>query len=287
MSLVGLVYGEDRITNIKRVLKILEEDISSELKKAKKIVVKPNLVTAYNSFAVTNVDAVRAVLEYITSLAEGEIYVAEGTAEGTTESAFKNYGYNQLEEEFPVKLVDINQTSSTWITFSDGFKVKVSNLILQSDFRISLALPKTHDTVVVTLGLKNMLVGSLVGLSGKQSIHRGYKRINQYLYELTKIIPPHLTIIDSFTGMEGDGPTNGSPVHLGIALASRDFVAIDTIMAHLMGFEISEVGYLYYAWKNGLGEGELSKIKILGHEIKRKKSFKPHHTYQAQLKWRA
>ncbi len=286
MGQVAIVYGEDRKVNIKRVLQILEKDISSRIKKAEKIVIKPNLVTAYNSSAVTSVDAARAVLEYITELAEGEVYIAEGTAEGTTEAAFKNYGYYRLVEEFPLKLVDINQTSFRWITFSDGLKVKVSDLILQSDFRISLALPKTHDTVIVTLGLKNILVGSLVGLSSKQSLHQGYKRINQYLYELAKIIPPHLSIIDGFSGMEGDGPTNGSPVYLGMALGSCDFVAADIVMAHIMGFKISEIGYLYYAWKNGLGEGDLSKVKILGHVIKERKLFKPHRTYKAQLGWR-
>jgi uncharacterized protein (DUF362 family) len=286
MSHVALVYGEDRKENIKRVLQILEKDISSRIKKAKKIVIKPNLVTAYNFSAVTSVDAARAVLEYVTKLAEGEVYIAEGTAEGTTSSAFKNYGYYQLAEEFSLQLVDIDQTSFKWIAFSDGFKVKVSDLILQSDFRISLALPKTHDTVIVTLGLKNILVGSLVGLSSKQSIHRGYKKINQYLYELAEIIPPHLTIIDGFIGMEGNGPTNGSLLHLGMALGSCDFVAADTVMAHIMGFKISEIGYLYYAWKNGLGEGDLSKIKILGSAIKERKPFKPHRTYQAQLMWR-
>jgi hypothetical protein len=53
-----------------------------------------------------------------------------------------------------------------------------------------------------------------------------------------------------------------------------------------MGFDPEKIGYLVYCQKEGLGEGNISKMNIVGEKAENcVKSFKPHPTYNAQLKW--
>ena len=85
-----------------------------------------------------------------------------------------------------------------------------------------------------------------------------------------------LAVIDGWFGMEGNGPVDGTPVEMGLALANTDFVAADALGASLMGFDPSEVGYMTYA-RGRLGEGDLSKIRVVGEEPSLfRKKFRPH-----------
>ena len=60
---VALVKGDDRYTNVSRALQLIEGDL--KLGQARKILIKPNLCQVYRELAVTHVDAVRAVLDFL------------------------------------------------------------------------------------------------------------------------------------------------------------------------------------------------------------------------------
>lgn len=292
MSKVALVRGTDRYANVNESLRLIKDDLASKLSDKKTIVIKPNFVTVYNQLAATHVDAVRAVLDMIARLSNRAVTVAEGAAMGSTKEGFKKYGYYNLQKKFNLCFVDLNQDAfrlvEIFVASLKPLKLKVAKTILDSEFRISVAPMKTHDTVVVSLALKNMLVGSLCGIKAKTSIHQSYYAINQILFKLAQIIPPHLSIIDGFIAMEGDGPTHGVPVEMGVAVCSTDFLAADIVAAHLMGFDIDQIGYLYYCKKAKLGEGDLSKMEIVGNVTLEecRREFRPHSTFQSQLAWR-
>ncbi len=48
----------------------------------------------------------------------------------------------------------------------------------------------THNNVVVTLGLKNILVGTLSGVEQKRKIHKGSKAINLTLAKMAQHVTP-------------------------------------------------------------------------------------------------
>jgi len=78
-------------------------------------------------------------------------------------------------------------------------------------------------------------------------------------------VRPALTIIDGVLAMEGDGPgTSGQRRQLNLLLAGSDCVALDTVMAKMMGITGREVLSTKEAALRGLGQGDLSKIKIEG-----------------------
>jgi uncharacterized protein (DUF362 family) len=72
------------------------------------------------------------------------------------------------------------------------------------------------------------------------------------------------------------------------ALAGLDAVAVDHLTAYLMGFDPSQIGYLVYCRKLGLGIGDISQMETLGGlEPKSvRRGFRPHPGTQRQLAWR-
>ncbi len=270
------------------------------------------------------------MLDFVRARYSGPLVIAEGAASSSTFEGFRNYGYLPLASEYDAMLMDLNSDDWEEVEVLDSrlqpMKVRLARTVLESDFRISVTPPKTHDTVIVTLSLKNIIVGSLIRDQGgasalislarrftpswlsssplaqkvkarsskalfrndKAAIHQGYKAINLNLCRLARLVWPHLSVIDGFEGMEGNGPVLGSPVPWRIALAGTDPLAVDSLTAYLMGFDPDEIGYLHYCRVSGLGVGEISRIKVVGNaspgEVRRR--FRPHSTYREQLAWK-
>ena len=161
---VALIKGDDRYGNIARALDLIAGQV--DLRGKERILIKPNFVTADNALATTHVDAVRAVLDFLRPRTDAWITIGEGSAIGDTFDAYRRFGYTDLAKDYKVTLVDLNR--GEWIeaaVYDSGFKdmnLRLSKTVVESDLRISIGPPKTHDTVIVTLSLKNMVMGSLI-----------------------------------------------------------------------------------------------------------------------------
>ena len=93
-------------------------------------------------------------------------------------------------------------------------------------------------------------------------------------------------LIDGFEGMEGNGPSSGTPVPMHIALASPDYIAADRVALETMGIPPHAVGYLQYAGQIGVGQFDLAKIDIRGEKPESvRRVFKLHDMVQQQLNW--
>lgn len=295
MSLVFVSSGGNRYENVRSCLEALGEKLHSSLKGKKKILIKPNFVSTTKQTASSHVDAARAVLDVIGDSVEGAITIAEGAAQKPTSKGFRDFHFERLLESYDIRLLDLNTDEPVEVELFgrdlEPMKFRIAKTIVESDFRISLALPKTHDTVIVTLAIKNMAVGSLlkdVYGDEKMKLHQGCRAINRSIARLAKIVPPSLSVIDGFEGMEGEGPELGNVVKLGWAMAGFDGLAVDTVAAHLMGIDPGVVGYLAMCREEGLGEGNLDRIGVEGvdHVSDLKKCLKFHSTYEKQLDWR-
>jgi uncharacterized protein (DUF362 family) len=326
-SRVSLVKGDNRYVNVRKALELIQEDI--HISDARRILIKPNLTSVTRQLAATHLDAVRAVLDFLKERTSAQFIIAEGSGTGTagTFSGFENFGYLPLKERYNLSFVDLNTDEGIPVEILNSrlkpFKAKVAKTVVDAKYRISVCPPKTHDCVVFTGALKNLLVGSLLrrehllqgrvsalvnrmqlilpphswltkftfqlgklGSNDKIKIHQGYPAMNLNLYKLAKFVAPHLSVVDGFEAMEGDGPVVGEEVDLRVAVASTDFVAADTVAAKLLGFDLRQIGYLAYCHQGGLGEGDISKIEILGERIESCVGhFKPHHSFKEQLKW--
>jgi uncharacterized protein (DUF362 family) len=273
-----------------KALELIEKFVAEGVKGKKTVVVKPNFVSTKRQLAATHVDAVRAVLDILTKHYSRRIIVTEGPAlSGGLKEGLVNFDYLKLQDDYDVDFLDLNNDDYVTVMGFDSklnpLKFCLSKTVVESDYRVSVALPKTHNNVIVTLSIKNMAVGSLVK-GDKSKVHQGTKATNLNIAKLSHTVMPHLGVIDGFIGMQGEGPVSGDPIDLRIASASTHPVSLDAVMSKIMGFDPSTIGYLHHLNLSKKGISELKKIKIVGSSIEQAKMrFKPHPNYNEILNW--
>jgi uncharacterized protein (DUF362 family) len=285
---VALVKGGNRAENIERSLRLLGDDI--DLKGKKNLFIKVNLISRDNQLGATHVDGVRALLKYLRERYQGKITITEGLR-GTAQTIFEKLGYPPLIKEFGVQFFDLHNGEFELVDVYDAnlqpMKLHFSKQIIESDYRIAIGPVKTHDVVGATLSIKNLAMGALADNGDKGRMHQGHPVHNLNLYLLAKMCPLQLSINDGFTGMENDGPIKGTGVDWGVAVSSCSPVTADCLAAQLMGFDINDVGYLWYLKKMGLGVSEMGEMNIVGDSPKEcYRKFQPHSTFEAQKLWR-
>jgi ferredoxin len=92
--------------------------------------------------------------------------------------------------------------------------------------------------MIMTLATKIMF-GAIPGLT-KAKYHALNPRKSSFanmLLDVLSVATPDLFIMDGIIGMQGDGPSAGEPVHLGVLLASTDPVAMDLAVCHMLRLE--------------------------------------------------
>ncbi|MBI5188406.1 MAG: DUF362 domain-containing protein [Nitrospirae bacterium] len=289
MPFVSIIKGESRRDNIRRSLELIADDVKKGIGE-RQIVIKPNFVSTSIQLATSHVDQIRGILDFFRDFYKGKVIIAEAAC-GDTLNAFKNFSYYSLLDEYDVELMDLNRGAYKLIPIRDSrgrtINVRVSSLLLDEDnYLISAAKLKTHDTVVVTLSIKNMAMGSVL-LFDKGKVHQGVRQTNLNIAELTQHVWPDLSVIDGFVGMEGNGPIFGDPIHVGIAIASGDPLAADRVACEVMGINFLKVGYLYYCTEGRLSETDINKINVIGASIKECITpFRLHSHVEEQYRWK-
>jgi uncharacterized protein (DUF362 family) len=278
-SRVALATGNDRADNVFQALKPFAEEVARAIGD-RRVVIKPNNVVLDNPLAVTNAGCMEGVLEFLKSIDKAsQTVIAESPANGSAFDAFDSYGYPPLAKKYGVKMLELDQQPHQVVQVFDetDFRphpVRMARLLLdRNSYVISAAVMKTHELVISTLSLKNIVVGAAIKDQGwdsdKRTIHgNGIRGINYNLFALAERLHPDLAVIDGYEGMEGDGPTNGSPVQHRVCVASTDWLAADRVAIELMGINFAKIGYLNYCADAGLGEANLKKIEIIGPPIK-------------------
>ena len=281
-SSAALIKGNDRAENIYKSLKSIEDQVLGGIRD-KQIMIKPNFVQTSVQLAGTHVDAIRGILEFLRPHYKKEIIIAEAAAtkEGTL-AGYEHYGYRDLVKKYNVRLVDMNLGAYEY-RYTIGAKnepipIRICAPMLDpSLYIISAAIMKTHGYVSVTLSLKNMLLGAPINdykaaQSDKFQMHQGPHGepndiIHFNMFHMAQEVYPDLAVIDGFTGMEGDGPSRGTPVDSRIAVSSVDPLAADVLSARLMGYDSKKIVYLSSMTEAGMGQGNLDKIQVLGNRI--------------------
>jgi len=304
MSKISFIKSDDRNYNVTRALSLIKSEIISGIKKANNIVIKPNCVVTDFQLAATHVETLDAILEFISPYAKNQIILAEGSGVGETVEAFKNYNYFSIQEKYGFAFIDLNRDDFKNIDLIDRngktWKAEVSQTILDADYIISVAMPKTHNEVVYTGAIKNIAVGSLLRPEGsfaariasrfgmvknnKAMIHQGYRALNHNIKTLSENIPISLAVIDGFEAMQGDGPAHSGelvPAHW--AAASSDALALDLLAIELMGINLVDVGYLSMLSQNV----KYVEPFIIGDNWRESiKKFKMHSDFEKMRKWK-
>lgn len=304
-SRVSLIHGVDRRQNIYESLKAIDDQIRPVLRKRKYVVIKPNNVSTVNQLAATHADTLRGILDYVTERFRGPVVIAESSA-GDTMQGFENFRYTRLPGEYKsrrIDLIDLNKEAKyELVSVLDAdlhpTPVRLAARLLDPDaFVISAGCLKTHNVVVATLGIKNMTLGAPLHQppgetkrwNDKRKYHGGVRQTHYDIMVTAQRMwkNMNLDVIDGFEGMEGNGPSQGTPVPSRVAIASTDFVAADRVGVEAMGLDAGYPGYLLYCWQTGLGQYDLDKLDIVGETIASvRKPYRMHGDIERQLQWR-
>ena len=233
------------------------------------VVVKVNAIRACDpdsSAIVTHPALLKAVVDKLETLGPKRIIVGDsvGTESyGNSHHIFATTGlmaaagpyYRNLS--LNLKMVDVERP----------FKRRIAVLkdILDADVYISLAKMKTHGMTMLSGAVKNNY-GLLAGAQ-KSWYHYYSERpelFAEILVEMYRLRIPDLVIMDGILAMEGYGPCSPEVRRVDRVLASTDAVALDAVMARMMGFGPDEVPYLRIAREWGVGEADLDAIEIEG-----------------------
>jgi len=263
MSKVSFVASSNRYYNVERALSLIKSEILFGLKTAKRVVIKPNCAIDNIPLASTNAAALDAVLNFIQPYVKTQIILAEGTGNGDTLTAFKNFGYLNLQEKYDLALVDLNTDDWSEIELLDRhehtWKARFAKTLLEADYIISVSPPKTHDTVIYSGAIKNVSVGGLVrptfnrnrfripfylNKDNKAKIHQGPAIMHENIRRLYKHVPLKLAVLDAYEAMQGNGPIYGELVPAHYAIASTNPLAVDWLACTLMDIDMRQIGYL-------------------------------------------
>ena len=245
--------------------------------KGKKVLVKPNVLrasTAQESI-VTNPAVLRAVVEKVETMGPASIIVGDNpglVSYGANEESFIQTG---LMEAAKGHYQNIGNDSRK-VAFNAKFMptVSVSSAVLDADIVISLPKFKTHGLTVLTGAIKNSY-GILPGAQ-KAMLHKAAgspERFHELIVDVFRLRVPDLFIVDAVVGMEGNGPASPDLRNIGLVLASDNAVALDSVIATMMGVESGRLRFLQKAREAGLGNYEINSIEIIG-ELKRLPDFK-------------
>jgi uncharacterized protein (DUF362 family) len=244
------------------------------VKKGERVFIKPNLVYPAPPPLTTDVTTVATLTRMAFEAGASEVLVGEGGAPAckradnfSVKHTFEMTGMKAAIEAAGGKSVYLDQEEYDIIDVPGGIiyqQIKIYKSVLNCDKIIGVPVMKTHYDTDVTLGIKGWH-GVIADAEKFWKFHRN--DIHQKLVDLLKIIKPVLNVIDGTVGMEGLGPLGGTPLPLDLTIAGGDPVATDVVCANVMGFDAMQVDHIRIASKQGMGEGDLKKIEVVGQSI--------------------
>lgn len=147
-----------------------------------------------------------------------------------------------------------------------GITLTISRAVLDADYVINLPVFKTHLGTGLSGAIKNTF-GYVAGAC-KAKLHLEASRREEFaeaICDVFEVRPPDLQIIDGTNAIEGNGPCHGGQLRkLGKLIAGNDAVAVDAVIARMMGVNPKDLSFLKVARDRGLGKLDEADIAIDG-----------------------
>ncbi len=272
-SKVSIVRGKRSLKPVFKALDLI--DYSSVLKNWEIVLIKVNFITTktWDSGATTDPVMVEAIIQRIKDDLSAKVILVESDATTTNaDKAFKISGMKEVCDRYDVEFINLRKVKDKVklsIPNSETLRTITVPRILTESAIISAAKLKTHISTGVTLGMKNMF--GLLPDKFKAKYH--FRGMDKVIVDINTVLPPTLTVIDGFVGMEGRGPVNGDPVQMDLIIAGKDPVATDSTACRVMGINPQEIRHITLA--NKKGQGNIEDIEVVGEKLEDvKRTFK-------------
>jgi len=241
-----------------------------------RVFVKPNLLMASAPEKACTTHP-QVLIDIIGRLQDMDCEVAFGDLPGSfyvanTKRVLRVSEMERVAGETGAEMVVLESHGFKEVDVPDGVKMKllhVPEYLDGFDTIVNVCKVKTHMQSLFTGAVKNMF--GLVTTQDRIVAHRNSKYMDfaEALVDIFSVFQPALNVADGVVGMEGTGPSQGTPVKLNFLAASADAVALDSVAATLMGIKPREVGTIEAARKRGLGAGRMWDIELKGGPVGR------------------
>ncbi|MFH0748630.1 MAG: DUF362 domain-containing protein [Candidatus Bathyarchaeota archaeon] len=267
MKFVSLVYYCETCNRRDFVVKTLEI-FKGRLENAKRIFVKPNIVSSEPYPTTTHPEVLDAVLNWLSGR---EVIVGDGPAvdAGSSDKVLWNTPLRQICENHNTRLVNLYSAPMKRIQSKRGYTLKVSTVPLSCDFVISVPLLKVHNICGMSCALKNQF-GYLSRLD-RMLMHMRLKDIQKGIAEVNAAVPTNLFIVDAIQTMvkAQECRHGGCPTELGVMIAGADPVSLDCYGLDILQkvepeikAKKSSMKYIDYASDYGVGTKDYEIKKI-------------------------
>ena len=259
---VSLVRCTDyEIDHMRRALPRLLEPLGglSWVTPGMKIVIKANLVSGKPpEDAVTTHPALLCVLTEMLK-AKGAASVVIGDSPGGVYNAaylnriYQKCGITAAEQYGAVLNQNFGITEVHFPEAAVAHEFKYTAYFDDADAVINCCKLKTHGMMGMTCAVKNMY--GMVPGSVKSEYHYRYSDPMDFarmIIDLNRAKPARLHIVDAVVGMEGNGPTAGTPREIGCLLAGYDPYRLDMICAGIIGLPPACIPTIAVAQELGL-----------------------------------
>lgn len=269
LPVVHVVKGEDPYANTIKAL----SNIDCTPVKGKRVLLKPNLgrIGPPESGIVTNPQVIAAAIDFFRDAGASFCAVGESPITGIdVMEAFRVSGVEEVCRQRNCPIIDMDIRKPVDMILPNAValeKVSICADVFDFDILVSVPVMKMHMHTGVTLSIKNMK-GCLWSRS-KVYLHMlppvpycDDKPLNVAVADMASILYPHIALIDGTTGMEGLGPSAGSPKPLGVVVVSTNALAADTVACEIMGVAPTSIPHLRILHERGTGSIDTSQIDI-------------------------
>lgn len=268
-TVVSIVKVDDVSTAVEKAIELTG---GLDINAGDVVVIKPNAKNpAPPGYGIiTDPRVVEAVINLSFQRGAKKVKIAEGAAYPSgaynTFAAFEAIGITEIAKRWNVELVDLNSYDSIDIDVTGGLVldwVRVGKSVIEADVVINVPVLKTHKATLISACVKNIGVGCATR-EEKKRLHR--LGIDEGLVDVYSVVPTTYHLVDGIVALEGDGPNlpPGKSRPLGLLIAGKDGVAVDTVCTKIMGFDPADVKHLQLAKQQGLGIMDLEEITIKG-----------------------
>ncbi len=160
---------------------------------------------------------------------------------------------------------DFSQEEAVFSEAREAHRFVATSWLSSCDAVINFAKLKTHGMMAYSGAVKN-LFGTIPGTL-KLEYHYTYpdaSRFADMLVDLNEYWRCPLSLVDAVVGMEGNGPTAGTPREVGALLASSSPYALDAVAASLIGLAPERVPTIGAAAARGLGPASAEECTVSG-----------------------
>jgi uncharacterized protein (DUF362 family) len=264
--LVSHATGKDYHKLVAQVLEPLG-GISKFVNTGDNVVIKPNMAWDRNpaQAANTHPQVIKALVELSLDAGAKKIMVFDRTC-NEERRCYVNSGIQEAMETVKdrrLKYFHPDSRKYVPVDIKRGKAVRQLSIYrdaLEADTYINVPVAKHHSLSRLTLGLKNSM-GVLGGDRGQM-----HHNLGQKLADLATVVRPKLTLIDATRILLRNGPQGGDIDDVRVmdtVIASADPVACDAYATTLFDLQPEDISSTVAAYNMGLGEMDLTRMKII------------------------